>query len=64
MSSERKIFFQMAKKLVEHGYDVTLVVPQGSPYEKQAPLFGIKPIVLKGLREEFLDTIYYAFQTN
>ncbi len=58
MASERKLFFQMAKKLVEHGYDVTLVVPQGSPYENQAPSFGIKPMVLKGLSEEFLETIY------
>ena len=64
LGSERKIFFQMAKQLVQNGYDVSLMVPLGSLQEKEAPLYGIKAIPFKGLREDFLQTIYKALQTN
>ena len=64
ISSERKIFFQMAKQLVENGYDVSIMVPLGSPQELEAPLYGIKPIPFKGLREEFMQGIYKDLQTN
>ena len=64
IASERKVFFQMAKQLVENGYDVSILVPLGSPQEFEAPLYGIKAIPLKGLREEFLQTIYKGAPTN
>ena len=54
----------MAKQLVENGYDVSLMVPLGSLQEKEAPLYGIKAIPFKGLREEFLQKIYKDLQTN
>ena len=54
----------MAKQLVENGYDVSILVPLGSPQEFEAPLYGIKAIPLKGLREEFMQGIYKDLQTN
>ena len=40
------------------------MVPLGSLQEKEAPLYGIKAIPFKGLREEFLQKIYKDLQTN